>query len=299
LIPMDGAYQYRCSWIPTDYAVDCTELNPTPSPVNVVTPSPVDPYPIDTPSPVDPYPIVTPSPVDPYPVDTPAPVDPYPINTPNPTQPTMFPTHPTPEPTKKPDNREKEEDGCCAADCEEELAMCNAIDDGDKCQKLSSCHWKPGKKADCSWKPNNDEPQDPGCCVAKSDQVDSEWFDKCPQFWNSEKCGKKDKNCRWVDCEEEEDCTRYWPQLQFEGHAEVALFEEIMMAEHSEQLGEGTASSVSLITVLMLLVAAFAMHKAYRWCWGHNDGNGYQKLEDYKWEREQQATSQRYYCESM
>ncbi len=180
------------------------------------------------------------------------------------------------------------EDGCCAADCEDELALCSSIDDGDKCQKLSSCHWKPGKKADCSWK-SNDEPQDPGCCVAKSDKVDSEWFEKCPQFWNEDKCDKKDKNCKWVPCDEEDDCTKYWPQLQFEGHAEVALFGEIMTAHSSEMHSEWN-STVSLATVLAMFVAALVMHRVYDW-WSRRGDGDYEKLDEWG----TQSTSHQFY----
>jgi len=266
--PMDGAGQYRCSWIPTDYAVDCAELMTTETPQET-TENTENTESEETTE------------------NTPSPTATYPVNTWTPTEPTRFPTHPTPEPTKN-DNRDNEKDGCCAADCEEELELCNGIDDSDKCQKLSSCHWKPGKKADCSWKKNNDEAQSPGCCVAKSDKVDAEWFSKCPQFWNEEKCDKKDKNCKWVDCEEEEDCTKYWPQLQFEGKVEVALFQDIQLREHE------VGSKVSLLTVVVLLMAAAMMYRGY-WWWSR-DGGEYQKLADYKWER--QSTSHSCY-ESM
>jgi len=163
---------------------------------------------------------------------------------------------PPPPPPKDP----KDEDcGCCASDCEREAADCGAIEDGRRCDDSSSCHWIAGKDAECSWDGRR-EPSDPGCCVVANEAMDAEWNDECAALWNDELCGGQ-RQCRWVDCAEHDDCSKYRAQPQFEGHLEVALFDDlqsVISAPRSMQ------SPLSLLAVGLLAAAAVAMHTVYR-----------------------------------
>jgi hypothetical protein len=94
--------------------------------------------------------------------------------------------------------------------------------------------------------------------------------------------------CSWTPTAEDVDCTILWPT---EGPAdswwttaEPAARQNMLFGFGTESLiGQTMDSQVSLSTVVLLLLAAFAVYKTYQWRYSGKqqvDKDGYQQLND-------------------
>jgi hypothetical protein len=140
---------------------------------------------------------------------------------------------------------------------------------------MSSCHWIQGDDADCTWVPPTIPPPGPGCCtICASQDVNGPWLDTCTNYWNEEDCmtpidGEGVNRCSWTPTAEDVDCTILWPT---EGPADSWWTTAQPAAQQKLLFGLGADSAmanalhseISLSTVLLLMVALFAIHKLYQ-----------------------------------
>ena len=112
---------------------------------------------------------------------------------------------PTPEP----------EAGCCAGSSAYAAATCNSVSTQQECTNMASCHWIPGENVECEWDDEDTTTAPPphtGCCTLdESQNENSGWAARCPEFWNEADCvepkdGFAQNRCGWLDTDEYFDC---------------------------------------------------------------------------------------------
>merc|ERR1712141_145966 len=138
---------------------------------------------------------------------------------------------------------------------------------------MSRCHWIQGDEADCTWVPPTEPPPGPGCCtICASQDVNGPWLETCTNYWNEEDCltpvdGDGVKRCSWTPTAEDVDCTILWPT---EGPAdswwttaEPAQQNLLFGFGADSKMTEAMNSRVSLLSALLMLIAALVMYKVY------------------------------------
>merc|ERR1712083_1133767 len=187
-----------------------------------------------------------------------------------------------------------EESGCCASDSEQAYERCSGSMGKWECNAMSSCHWVQGDDADCTWVPPTDPPPGPGCCtICASQDVNGPWLETCTNYWNEEDCmtpidGDGVNRCSWTPTAEDVDCTILWPT---EGPAdswwttaEPARQNLLFGLESLSVGGVDMDSQVSLSTVVLMVLALFAMYKVYQYKFSAKNQKyeGYEQLSEGK-----------------
>jgi len=108
--------------------------------------------------------------------------------------------------------------GCCKGSSSASNDKCNDIDDAEKCDRRSSCHFVPfgNVETECAFPPT-EPPEDPGCCYGNPDIAYSKrWMEQCKRFYTESECtrltnGDGDARCAWELLGEYDDCETVWP----------------------------------------------------------------------------------------
>jgi len=109
--------------------------------------------------------------------------------------------------------------GCCKGDSVKSNEKCNSIEDGEKCDARSSCHFVIDgvlEDGDCDFG-TTEAPEDPGCCYGNPDAAYSKrWMDTCTTYFTEREClmltdDDGAARCAWEPMGEYEDCEQVWP----------------------------------------------------------------------------------------
>jgi len=111
-----------------------------------------------------------------------------------------------------------QEPGCCKGSSRSSNDKCNEIDNGEQCDKRSSCHWISFGvlSVDCVY-PATEPPEEPGCCYGNPDVAYSKrWMESCTEFYTERDCvqltdGEGAARCVWEPLGEYMDCEMLWP----------------------------------------------------------------------------------------
>merc|ERR1719192_1810718 len=170
------------------------------------------------------------------------------------------------------------EPGCCYGDTAASNEMCAAFDeDPDKCDSRSQCVFRSGENADCTFTPTTTT-EEVGCCKGLTRKS----ADMCFEKVGREQCERSGK-CEFIETNSYEDCeydtTTSEPWLNVKAEAKHAAH-----AAKGKKRAKGAATAqeamqyeVSLSTLLLLVVAAFALHQAYK-CVANRNG-GYKEID--------------------
>jgi len=203
------------------------------------------------------------------------------------------------------DTEAPEEPGCCfgnpdAAYSKRWMESCTAFSTERDCALLTDdegsarCAWEPlGEYEDCStvWPTTTATPTEAaGCCRGDSYKEN----DKCAKAMAQSKC--EDKGCSWLITEEPKDCEMTTTESAWMG--EKAPMRKASMHEKNLKKGRrqesmlfGTGGSstgtlaeamdyeISLSSLLLLVIAALAVHQIYR-CYANRNIAGYKAVAD-------------------
>merc|ERR1719385_524111 len=108
--------------------------------------------------------------------------------------------------------------GCCKGDSVKFNERCNTIEDKEKCNDRSSCHFIDFGilDIDCIWE-FTEPPSEPGCCYGNPDIAYSKrWMDQCKSYSTEREClmledGDGNKRCTFEPMGEYMDCEMVWP----------------------------------------------------------------------------------------
>merc|ERR1719320_1324241 len=184
------------------------------------------------------------------------------------------------------------EPGCCYGDSAASNEMCAAFDeDPDKCDMRSQCVFRSGADADCTFTPTTTT-EEVGCCKG----VTRKSADMCFEKVGREQCHRSGK-CEFIVTDDDEDCkydtTTSEPWLNAKAEAKHAAHaakgkkrakgaahaQQAMMfggAEGESAVEQAMQYQVSLSTLLLFVVAALALHQAYK-CVANRNG-GYKEI---------------------
>jgi len=162
--------------------------------------------------------------------------------------------------------------GCCTGN---DFERCNAQTSDSRCDKMSGCEWVGGEDAVCE--PN--EYQQSGCCTGNTLKS----YEMCSAVEDQVTCDRKNK-CNWVETEDPTDCamtsststtSSAWmaekpeeevsSQHKTKGQAFKKDNAETMLFGERIVVGEAHEGTVSLSTVFVLMMAAFALQYAVKW----------------------------------
>merc|ERR1719347_1263510 len=185
------------------------------------------------------------------------------------------------------------EPGCCYGDSAASNEMCAAFDeDPDKCDMRSQCVFRSGADADCTFTPTTTT-EEVGCCKG----VTRKSADMCFEKVGREQCHRSGK-FEFIVTDDDEDCkhdtTTSEPWLNAKAEAKHAAHaakgkkrakgaahaQEGMLfggAEGESAVEQAMQYEVSLSTLLLLAVAAFVLHQAYK-CVANRNG-GYKEID--------------------
>jgi len=176
--------------------------------------------------------------------------------------------------------------GCCKGEDAKSNEMCNKKTDRAQCERSSSCTFVVDgtNEEECKW---NEEPE-PGCCYGDTAKTN----EMCAEKEEKDSCERSGK-CEWradESVDEPADCTlpttTSTPWLGEQAEADYALpynpykqsqmrkqsknshrQEQAMMfgADTESVVGQAMQYQVSLSSVLLMAVAAFALYQTYAW----------------------------------
>jgi len=172
------------------------------------------------------------------------------------------------------------EAGCCYGEGVKENEMCANKEGRDQCERSSSCEFREGEDADCEYVPTTTT-SEAGCCYGDTSKTNAMCAEKDGRE-SCERSGKcvfksgEDADCElptttsepWLGAQEEDYQLPYNPYKQSKskkssrkGHRQ----EEAMLFGGQNVVGEAMNYQVSLSSVLLLVIAAFAVYQVYRW----------------------------------
>ena len=177
--------------------------------------------------------------------------------------------------------------GCCAGSDYKSSAKCMASTEQDRCENMSNCHWiETEDGSDCMITTTTES----GCCAGKTRQS----TEKCAEKEGREECERMEKcefrsgetDCSWptttespwMNAKPEKDGFSPKPNPKDAKKAKEAGKSEALLFGETGVVAEAINTSISLSTVLLLAVAAFAVYKISIWA-SHRNG-GYTKLEE-------------------
>jgi len=127
--------------------------------------------------------------------------------------------------------------------------------------------------------------------MCASQNVNGPWLERCTNYWNEADCrtptdSEGVNRCSWTPTNEDVDCTILWPT---EGPAGSWVTphpnqqQQLLFGYNlDDTMAEAMDSRVSLSTVLLMMFAAFAMYKIYRWTFGSKNKKKEAKYEGYQ-----------------
>merc|ERR1719150_1286050 len=163
-----------------------------------------------------------------------------------------------------------EELGCCYGEGVKENEMCGNKVGRDQCERSGKCEFREGADADCEYVPTTTT-MEPGCCYGDTAKTN----EMCAEKIGRDQCERSGK-CEFrtgydADCELPTTTESEWLG---------AKDEAVLFAANGESsvVSEALNTQVSLSTVLLLAVVAFAAQQLYRWYANKAAHDGYTKL---------------------
>jgi len=171
--------------------------------------------------------------------------------------------------------------GCCYGEGVKENEMCGNKMSSDLCERNDKCEWREGPDADCEFVPTTTTVE-PGCCygdTAKTNEMcgDLEGRDQCERSGKCEFRAGEDADCdlptttssEWLEAKDEDYSLPYNPYKQSKSKKSRKGAnrhqEEAMLFGGDNVVGQAMQYEVSLSTVLLMVIAAFAVYQVYRW----------------------------------
>merc|ERR1719420_1382678 len=172
------------------------------------------------------------------------------------------------------------EPGCCYGDTAASNEMCAAFDDdADKCDARGQCVFRSGADADCTIVLTTTT-EEAGCCKGSTRKN----AEMCSERQGREQCERSSKcefvatdyysDCDtttsepWLEAKDEEYALPFNPYKQAKKSARKGAShrqEEAMLFGGDNVVGQAMQYQVSLSSVLMMVIAAFAVYQVYRW----------------------------------
>jgi len=184
------------------------------------------------------------------------------------------------------------EPGCCYGDSAASNEMCAAFDDdADKCDARGQCVFRSGADADCTFVITSTT-EEAGCCKGSTRKN----AEMCSERQGREQCERSSK-CEFVatadyaDCEYDTTTSEPWLGAKSELSSKHPKRAKGANAQHQQEAmlfgGVGAESAVaramhtqiSLSSVLLFVLAAFALHQTYRCFASRRDGD-YKQIGD-------------------
>merc|ERR1719463_49939 len=163
------------------------------------------------------------------------------------------------------------EEGCCGSNVsQKKYDNCNAKETRDKCERMSDCYWESGSEAECPPPVFTTTTSTPevGCCAGETVKSN----EMCNGKTDSESCGRSGK-CQWREGEDA-DCELTTTSEPWMGAKPAAKARSKSVAHHQQEamlfggesvIAETMQTTVTLSTVLLCVMAAFATYQLYRW----------------------------------
>jgi len=170
--------------------------------------------------------------------------------------------------------------GCCYGEGVKENEMCGNKVGRDQCERSGQCEFRSGIDADCEYTETTTTAE-PGCCygdTAKTNEMCGEKIgrDQCERSGKCEFISGEDADCTlptttsepWLEAKDEDYSLPYNPYKQSKKSSRKGANrhqEEAMLFGGDNMVGQAMQYQVSLSSVLMMVVAAFAVYQVYRW----------------------------------
>jgi len=183
------------------------------------------------------------------------------------------------------------EPGCCYGDSAASNAMCAAFDeDPDKCDARGQCVFRAGEDADCEFVPTTTT-EEVGCCRA----LERKNAENCLAKEGRSQC-ERSGNCEFIETDDDSDCeydtttSEPWLNAKSETNSYSSrrsssnrrgrnsnAQEAMLFGGADSAVANAMQTQISLSTVLIFVLAAFALHQAYA-CVSRNNG-GYKQIQ--------------------
>jgi len=147
--------------------------------------------------------------------------------------------------------------------------------------------------SDCAWygeveEMEEDGPVKSGCCYATSVQSLAFSADLCQQYWTDESCAVSydahgANNCRWRPTDDDVDCDGLMTFVAAVSSSSRQNQKTLVIGSDSLMMDQTTKAlngEVSLMTVLMMFAAMFAVYRLYCCYKSARTNDGYEKLGD-------------------